>query len=364
MPEFLPGLELSRLFYQEAVRPIVKSVLPQVIYGAARIGPGSDVLGYDTEISRDHDWGPRLTIFLPEKDFKHNNRDLDRALRAKLPTSFRGYSTSWSLPQEDGSWALTKAEPSRINHRVEITTLRAYSLEYLGYDPKNKLKPADWLAFPQQHLLSMTSGAVFWDKIGLTDLRKLLSWYPRDIWLYLLAAAWKRIGQEEHLMGRAGMVGDELGSKIIASRLARDLMRLGFLLEKRYAPYAKWFGTAFKELECAFELGPILEQALAAKSWQTRDERLGTAYELMANRFNALKVVAAIPSKTTNFYERPLRVIWGEKIAASILKEIKDADVKRFATKTLIGSVDQWSDSVDLLEDLELINSTKKYLYS
>jgi hypothetical protein len=34
---------------------------------------------------------------------------------------------------------------------------------------------------------------------------------------------WNRIGQEEHLMGRADR-GDEIGSAIIAARLVRDLM--------------------------------------------------------------------------------------------------------------------------------------------
>jgi hypothetical protein len=47
-------------------------------------------------------------------------------------------------------------------------------------------------------------------------------------------------------MPRAGFVGDELGSALIGSRLVRDIMNLCFLLEKQYAPYPKWFGTAFQ----------------------------------------------------------------------------------------------------------------------
>lgn len=359
MPEFIPGLELSRIFYQEAVKPIVSVALPGMPYSAARIGPGSEVLGFDTEMSRDHDWGPRLTIFLPEENFRKNSRILDQTLREKLPPSLHGYSTSWSLPQEDGSSALIVAAPGRVNHRVEITRLRDYLMDNLGFDPQKNISPGDWLFLPQQPLLEMTRGAVFHDHLGLNALRKKLAWYPKDIWLYLLAAAWKRIGQEEHLMGRAGMVGDELGSKIIAARLVRDLMRLGFLIEKRYAPYAKWFGTAFRQLDCAMELEPVLEQVLSAKTWQSRDEYLAVGYELMVARFNALKLTKPVPSKTTNFYNRPLRVIWGEKIAAAIIGRIKDAEVKKIATRTLVGSVDQWSDNVDLLEDLELVNKIK-----
>lgn len=109
----------------------------------------------------------------------------------------------------------------------------------------------------------MTAGEVFHDDAGeLTDVREWLTWYPDDVWRYLLRCAWRRIGQEEAFVGRAAEVGDELGSRIVAARLARDLMRLGFLLERRYAPYAKWLGSAFARLDAAHEVRPALERAL------------------------------------------------------------------------------------------------------
>jgi hypothetical protein len=40
-----------------------------------------------------------------------------------------------------------------------------------------------------------------------------------------------------------------LGSRIVAARQVRELMRPGFLLERNYWPYPKWFGTAFGRLE-------------------------------------------------------------------------------------------------------------------
>src|ERR1035437_2725711 len=51
MSGFMPGLELCHNFYEEVVAPAVG-----VSHGAALLGPGSDVLGYDTERSTDHDW--------------------------------------------------------------------------------------------------------------------------------------------------------------------------------------------------------------------------------------------------------------------------------------------------------------------
>lgn len=54
MPDFIPGLQLSEAFYREAVRPILDAAFPGLVYAAALIGNGSDVLGYDTPRSTDH----------------------------------------------------------------------------------------------------------------------------------------------------------------------------------------------------------------------------------------------------------------------------------------------------------------------
>ncbi len=47
-------------------------------------------------------------------------------------------------------------------------------------------------------------------------------------------------------------------------------MRLCLLLERRYAPYSKWLGSAFARLDVAEELTPSLRGALAATSHAPR----------------------------------------------------------------------------------------------
>src|SRR5687768_14385796 len=59
MSSFVPGLQLSRDFYTEVVRPLVAGVP----HSAALIGAGSEVLAFDTERSTAHDWGPRVVLF-------------------------------------------------------------------------------------------------------------------------------------------------------------------------------------------------------------------------------------------------------------------------------------------------------------
>lgn len=69
MPKFLPGIKLSELYFRKVVANIIKSEFKELKYSAGLLGPGPDVLGYDTARSMDHDWGPRLFLFLAEKDY-------------------------------------------------------------------------------------------------------------------------------------------------------------------------------------------------------------------------------------------------------------------------------------------------------
>lgn len=71
---FIPGLELSHRFYLEAVRPLLDEAAPGVTHSAARLGSGSEVLGFDTARSADHEWGPRLQIFLRSQDVTRGAR--------------------------------------------------------------------------------------------------------------------------------------------------------------------------------------------------------------------------------------------------------------------------------------------------
>ncbi len=111
-----------------------------------------------------------------------------------------------------------------------------------------------------------TVGAVYHDEVGLQATRDRFDYYPHNVWLYLLMAGWWRIHPEANLVGRAGFVGDELGSALIGSQLVRALMRLCFLMERQYAPYSKWFGTAFSRLDCAADMSPMLWKALRAET--------------------------------------------------------------------------------------------------
>ena len=353
MTDFIPGLRLSEEFWREAVAPILAENFQNVPYSAALLGSGSEVLGFDTEMSSDHHWGPRVMLFLHEADHARCHEALHLAFSTQLPHTFHGYPTHFTPPnaEDHGTQLLQAVETGPINHRIDIFTLRSFWWDYLRFDLLLEIESVDWLTFPEQKLRSLVSGAVFHDEVGLQATRNRFAYYPRDVWLYLLAAGWTRLGQEEHLMGRAGYAGDEVGSALIGARLVRDVMRLSFLMERQYAPYPKWFGTAFKQLISAGHLWPVLQQALSALSWQEREKHLSTALEYLATRHNQLSITEPLPEKTTPFFGRPFRVIRGEKFSQAICAHITDPTVRRLIRLPIIGSIDQISDNTDLLSD-------------
>jgi hypothetical protein len=358
MPPFVPGLELSRAFYTEVVRPLLDARFPGLRHSAALIGPGSEVLGYDTLISTDHHWGPRLLLFLAEDDYERHKQQIEDTLANNLPYTFRGYSTNFDSPDNIGVRLLKEIQAGPVSHRVEMYTVPAFFEQYLGIDLSKGIEVADWLTFSEHRLLAATAGDIFHDGLGeLGEARESLRYYPHDVWLYLLASQWAKIGQEEAFMGRASDVGDELGSRIIATRLVYHLMRLSFLMERKYAPYTKWFGTAFARLDCAPALLPVFDNVLSAADWQEREKHLSQAYTIAAKLHNDLGIIAPLDTEVAYYYERPYMVIHAERFADAIWRAITDEEVKRI--DALIGSVNQLVDSTDVIENLGLMEKLK-----
>jgi hypothetical protein len=329
------GIAVSHRFYRQAVRPL----LGGRPHAAALLGEGSEVLGFDDAVSTDHDFGPRLQVFLPPGATPPSFDELPAAFEGR-PVVFGRYG----------------GEP---RHHVEVTSAGEFFSHRLGVDPAAGMSLADWLLTPTQTLGTLTAGAVFHDPDGeLARRRAALRWYPDDVWRYALAAGWLRVAQEEAFVGRAGAVGDDLGSRLVAARLVRELVRLAFLVERRWAPYPKWLGSGFARLDLAATAGPALA---AAAHWRDREDALVTAAGVIAAGTNELGLAAPVDPAPRRYFTRDIRVAGADRLTVALTAAVTDPEVCALLDRlggrrggpigTLPGTIDQLTDSTEILAD-------------
>lgn len=333
MAPFQPGLDLAEAFYHDVVRTLVP--LPHV---ACLLGEGSEVLGYDSLRSTDHAWGPRLQVLVAVEDVEPVSRAIERG----LPETFRGW------PVRFYSW-----QTGTIRHHVEVSTPDAWIARELGFDPRRELTTAAWLALPQQRLLQVTKGRVFRDDTGeLTAIRGLLAWYPRDVWLWMMGAQWHLIANAAPLLGRTAEAADLRGSRLVGARLVRLTAEMSFLQERRYWPYAKWFGTGFAHLDVAPSLGPILDALLAADDHPLREDAMVRALAVLARRHNALGLTPTVEPAIKDFEVgindavRPYRVLNAGDFVTACRDAISDEALRDLGP---VGAFDQLAHADDAL---------------
>lgn len=326
---FIPGLRLAESFYADVVRPLLEWDFPGLEHAATLIGHGSEVLGFDTPRSMDHDWGPRLQLFIEDPELR---REVAAMIDRRLPETFRGLPTRF---------------PPEMRHRVVVAGAGDWLMTMLGFDPLCGVDLADWLATPATRLAEITAGQVFHDGARvMTRAREALAWYPQDVWLYLLACQWLRISQEEAFPGRCAEVGDDVGSAVVTAGLVRDLMRLCLLMKRRYPPYSKWLGTAFGQLPEAPSITPHLHGALTATAWPDRERHLSRAYEAVARMQNATGLAEELDPTMRPFHDRPYVVPEAGRFTEALLKGVADERVRDLPR---IGAAHQFMDSTDAL---------------
>jgi hypothetical protein len=329
----LPGAELARRFYSDVAEPLLSRALPELRYAAARLGSGSDVLGLDDAMSRDHDWGCRLTLLVDE-DARDQVPRINAILEEELPGRFGDYPVRFPV-----TWDRS------LSHKIEVATVADFTASRLGVDPSGGLSALDWLTVTGQSVLEVTAGPVFTDRTRtLAAVRTLLAWYPPDVERYVLAAGWQRLCQLLPMMGRTAEAGDELGSRLLSARLAEDLLWLAFALSRRWAPYAKWRGTVFRSLPVAAQLGPLLDAAAAAQ-WREREDALTSACRVLLS-IQRERGLPAPESAVIPFFDRPYRTLDGA-VPQALLDGIADPDVARLPP--MVGAIEQWVDSADVL---------------
>lgn len=254
------GLQLAEAYHQDVGAPMIAqrfgSFVERIAVGL--VGPGSECLGFDDELSRDHDWGPAFCMWLTDEDFDEIGGELQRAY-AQLPATFKGYGPRLASPGEE--W------------RVGASRTSAFFTRFTGLAYRPTAVSA-WLRIPGHSLATCTNGKVFYDPLGeFTRWREaLLAYYPEDVRLSKIASLCVTIAQTgQYNYTRSIRRQEAFSAGYSMMRFCSDAMLLVFLLNRRYAPFYKWLHRAVGELPL---LGPAVQAHVAVllddRSTETR----------------------------------------------------------------------------------------------
>lgn len=226
-----PAIDGSRRFYENKVADLIKKRFPQYENRIAVgiVGEGSDCFGYDDFISRDHDFGTGVCLWLTDEDMREIGAPLARAYEAMVDS-------------EPGGAGLSE----RLRERRGVISIHDHYSDILGIDCDTqncKMKDSDWLALDHSCLATAVNGEVFRDDAGIfTAFRRLLlKYYPDHIWK-------NRIAEELHAFAAAMQVnyarcmsrGDIVAARMCQAQGLESAMQLYFLMKREYPPYYKW----------------------------------------------------------------------------------------------------------------------------
>ena len=264
--------EKNRRFYDKYVSQLIHSEFAacedRIAVGIA--GEGSDCFGYDDEISRDHDFGTGVCLWLTDEDMARFGYLLSIAYNELVDSVKRSNYTE------------------RLRERRGVMTIHDFysDILHIDCDTKNcRLSEEDWYRLDHACLKTATNGEVFRDDLGaFTAFRRyLLGYYPDRVWR-------TRIAEQLHEYASAFQVNyarcmtrrDLVAAELCRARGISAAMELYFLLRREYPPYYKWTFRALTELDAegvfSAKIRELAETPIRREAWD------GSRY--LPNRLN------------------------------------------------------------------------------
>jgi hypothetical protein len=240
----LKGLALAEEYFDTFGKPMLDmhfSGMKSRI-AAGFVGMGSDCLGFDDQLSRDHDWGPGFCLWLEKDDYEKVGLDLQQNYDA-LPARYKGTERNIS------TWG---------RGRMGVHDIGGFYRSFIGL-PRAPEKAMEWLVVPEYNLATSVNGKVFVDPSGeFSDIRaKILAYYPEDVRKKKLAARCMSAAQSgQYNYQRCLQREDVYGAWCALTTFCEDLLAFVFLFNRKFMPYFKWHCRAAAEM-------PILGKAMA-----------------------------------------------------------------------------------------------------
>jgi hypothetical protein len=160
-------MRLAGEFFAEVVRPLLEAEFAGLGYAAALIGAGSEVLGFDSERSTDHDWGPRLLVFLEDEEAERLGVAVDEMLGRRLPEVFSGYPVAFGVTRDPGSGIGRRYPP--YSKWLGRAFARSPGGEGLGGHLAAALAADGWTGRERELGLAYRIAAEAHNRLGLTE---------------------------------------------------------------------------------------------------------------------------------------------------------------------------------------------------
>lgn len=304
----MQGLEISREFYLKYGKEMIDcefaELVPRITVGL--VGEGSECLGFDDELSRDHDFDPGFCIFITAEDERKYGFALERAY-AKLPREFMGLKRSIVSPV-GGS-------------RRGVITVEDFYTRFLGA-PNAPDTTERWLYTPTFSLLAASNGEIFADvQTEFTSIRNILcQGYPEDVRLKKLAAHTLLAAQAGQYNYPRALARHENGAAQLAVfEYVKHVISCIYLLNNSYEPFYKWAFRGLEKLPRLSDVGELLISLIeldnSAKVAETKLEVIEDIAVLLIDEFKAQGISEAICTDL-------------EKHAYSISDGIKDTTLR------------------------------------
>ena len=245
----MKGLDIAHAFWHTWGQPFLAAEFPELSgrVAAGRI-LGSDVIGADDEISRDHNWGPQFSLFLSAEDYAACGMALSEIMNAAAPNPWQGHRLAGGGDKS-----------------VEVAAIPGWFEDLLGIAQPPQ-RPEDWRPLQEpakESILYFLRHAAIWaDGTGeFTGWRTALAHYPEAIHYQRLAEECFRVWQhgEYNFVQRMSKRRDPLAIAICLGEFTRGVMQLQLLLQGEFVPYWKWLAFAFRQLPEAAPYVPLLE---------------------------------------------------------------------------------------------------------
>jgi len=331
----MKGRELCKAYYESCIAPLLAEHFPDLSYTAGLLGYGSDVLGYDDEVSRDHMWGPRVYLFLREQDL-YLSKEILKVFARNLPYTFMGYSTNFDGEDTDGVRHPLFITQGEVSPLIWVQTIEQYLQEQLHCNDLREMDEYHWLACSEHRLLSLKKAEFYRDDLRVSEYLQPIEYYPEEVRRYLIASCWDSIASEQAFVKRCRQAGDILGAHIICGRIAERLMRLCFLYKREYAPYSKWFGTAFMALDIPQSIKNAMQSLVSAVDTEEQEQALIAAQCAVAVLHNQSGITPPISCAPQSYYGRDILVIFAERFSSAVQKSLTE-----LRNTPLIGSMSQ-----------------------